>query len=39
MLGSRGDSNGCVAFKNYKAFLQAYDTGAVKRLAVVEHLD
>jgi hypothetical protein len=36
MLGPRGDSNGCVVFKNYQAFLQAYDTGAIKRLAVVE---
>jgi hypothetical protein len=39
MLGARGDSNGCVVFKNYKAFLQAYDTGAVKRLEVVERLN
>jgi hypothetical protein len=39
MLGPRGDSNGCVAFKNYKAFLQAYDAGAVKRLAVVERMN
>ena len=39
MLGPRGDSNGCVVFKNYAAFLQAFDGGDVKRLAVVAHLD
>jgi hypothetical protein len=39
MLGPRGDSNGCVAFRNYNAFLQAYQTGQVKRLAVVARLD
>jgi hypothetical protein len=35
MLGPKGDSNGCVSFKNYDAFLQAYQNGQVKRLAVV----
>ncbi len=35
MLGPNGDSNGCVSFKNYDAFLQAFQNGAVKRLAVV----
>jgi hypothetical protein len=35
MLGPNGDSNGCVSFKNYDAFLQAFQTGKVKRLAVV----
>jgi hypothetical protein len=39
MLGPRGDSNGCVVFRNYAAFLQAYQTGQVKRLAVVARLD
>lgn len=39
LLGSRGDSNGCVSFKNYNAFLQAYNNNKVKRLAVVAHLD
>jgi hypothetical protein len=39
MLGPRGDSNGCVVFKDYNAFLQAYQTGQVKRLAVVARLD
>ncbi len=35
MLGPRGDSNGCVVFRNYGAFLAAYESGQVKRLAVV----
>ena len=35
MLGQRGDSNGCVSFRNYRAFLQAYMNGEVKRLVVV----
>jgi hypothetical protein len=37
MLGPRGDSNGCVVFKHYDAFLQAFQTGEVKRLIVVTH--
>jgi hypothetical protein len=39
MLGPHGDSNGCVVFKDYNAFLQAYQAGQVKRLAVVARLD
>ncbi len=39
MLGPNGDSNGCVAFKDYNAFLQAFEDGEVKRLVVVAHLD
>jgi hypothetical protein len=35
MLGQNGDSNGCVSFKNYNAFLQAFQNGEVKRLVVV----
>jgi hypothetical protein len=35
MLGPRGDSNGCVSFKDYTAFLQAFKRGEVKRLVVV----
>jgi len=35
MLGPRGDSNGCVSFRNYRAFLQAFLNGEVKRLTVV----
>jgi hypothetical protein len=38
MLGPNGDSNGCVSFKNYDAFLQAYLDHKVKRLAVVTSL-
>ena len=39
LLGPNGDSNGCVSFRNYNAFLQAYANHKVKRLAVVAHLD
>ncbi|MGH6868857.1 MAG: DUF2778 domain-containing protein, partial [Methylocella sp.] len=35
MLGQNGDSFGCVSFKNYNAFLQAFQNGEVKRLVVV----
>jgi hypothetical protein len=35
MLGPKGDSNGCLVFKNYDRFLQAYLRGEVKRLVVV----
>ncbi|WP_343232584.1 DUF2778 domain-containing protein [Microvirga antarctica] len=35
MLGPNGDSNGCVSFKSYDRFLQAYLRGEVKRLVVV----
>ncbi|MGH6841782.1 MAG: DUF2778 domain-containing protein [Methylocella sp.] len=38
MLGQNGDSNGCVSFKNYNAFLQAYQNGEVRRLVVVARL-
>ena len=38
MLGPRGDSNGCVSFRNYEAFLNAYRNNEVKRLVVVAHL-
>jgi hypothetical protein len=39
MLGPNGDSNGCVSFRDYEAFLRAYRNGEVKRLAVVAKLD
>jgi Protein of unknown function (DUF2778) len=39
MLGSNGQSNGCVSFKNYEAFLRAYLSQKIKRLAVVAHLE
>ena len=35
MLGPSGDSNGCVSFKDYDAFLRAFQNGQVKRLSVV----
>jgi hypothetical protein len=39
MLGPNGDSNGCVSFRNYEAFLHAYQSQKIKRLAVVTHLE
>ena len=38
MLGSNGQSNGCVSFRNYPEFLNAFQKGEVTRLAVVERL-
>jgi hypothetical protein len=35
MLGPNGDSNGCVSFRDYDAFLRAFMNGEVKRLVVV----
>ncbi|MDP4003066.1 DUF2778 domain-containing protein [Methylobacterium sp. NEAU K] len=35
MLGPRGDSNGCVSFRDYDRFLQAYLRGEIQRLVVV----
>ena len=35
MLGPNGDSNGCVSFKDYNAFLRAYEDGQINKLAVV----
>ena len=37
MRGPRGDSNGCVSFKDYDKFLTAYRRGEVSRLVVVTH--
>jgi hypothetical protein len=39
MLGPNGDSNGCVSFRDYDAFLRAYDNHVIKRLAVVTRID
>jgi hypothetical protein len=39
MLGPNGDSNGCVSFKDYDAFLRAYRSQKVRRLVVVAKLD
>jgi Protein of unknown function (DUF2778) len=38
MLGPKGESNGCVVFKNYNVFLQAFQNGQVKRLIVLDNL-
>jgi hypothetical protein len=38
MLGPNGQSNGCVSFRDYNAFLQAYQSGEISKLAVVAHL-
>jgi len=35
MLGPNGDSNGCVSFKDYNKFLEAFLRGEVDRLVVV----
>lgn len=39
LLGPNGDSNGCISFKDYDAFLRAYKAGKVKRMIVVASLD
>jgi hypothetical protein len=39
MMGPNGDSNGCVSFKNYDAFLQAYLNHEISRLVVVARQD
>jgi hypothetical protein len=39
MLGPNGASNGCVSFKDYYAFLNAYRNGGIKRLAVVAKVE
>jgi Protein of unknown function (DUF2778) len=38
MLGPNGESNGCVSFKDYAAFLDAFERGEINRLVVVERL-
>lgn len=38
MLGANGQSNGCVSFKNYSAFLRAFLRGEVTRMVVVPRL-
>jgi hypothetical protein len=39
MLGATGQSNGCVSFRNYPRFLQAFLRGEVDRMVVVSRLD
>ena len=36
MLGPGGDSNGCVSFRDYDAFLNAFLKGEVTRLVVID---
>jgi Protein of unknown function (DUF2778) len=38
MLGPNGDSNGCVSFKDYNAFLNAYHNQGIRKLAVVPRI-
>lgn len=38
MLGPSGDSNGCVSFKDYYAFLDAYRNKGIRRLAVLARI-
>jgi hypothetical protein len=39
MLGPNGDSNGCVSFRDYNAFLEAYRNKGIRRLAVVASVE
>ncbi|WP_456618305.1 MULTISPECIES: tlde1 domain-containing protein [unclassified Bradyrhizobium] len=39
MLGPNGDSNGCVSFKDYYAFLDAYRNKGIRKLAVLSRVD
>ena len=39
MLGPNGDSNGCVSFRDYNAFLNAYRNQGIKRLAVLARVE
>jgi len=38
LLGPRGDSNGCISFKDYGKFLAAYKRGEVQHMVVVASL-
>jgi hypothetical protein len=39
MLGPNGQSNGCVSFRDYDAFLDPFKAGKISRLAVIARLD
>jgi Protein of unknown function (DUF2778) len=39
LLGPKGNSHGCVAFRNYPEFLNAFLKGEVTRIVVVERLE
>ena len=38
MLGGTGQSNGCISFKDYYAFLDAYRNKGIRRLAVLARI-
>jgi hypothetical protein len=38
MLGPNGQSNGCVSLRDYPRFLNAFMSGEINRVVVVEHL-
>ncbi|WP_371930087.1 DUF2778 domain-containing protein [Bradyrhizobium sp. CCGUVB1N3] len=39
MLGPNGDSNGCVSFRDYSAFLDAYRNKGIRKLAVLARVE
>jgi Protein of unknown function (DUF2778) len=39
MLGGTGASNGCVSFRDYNAFLNAYRNQGIRKLAVVARIE
>jgi Protein of unknown function (DUF2778) len=39
MMGSNGQSNGCMSVHDYQAFIDEFDDGKITRLIVVERLD
>jgi hypothetical protein len=39
MLGPNGASNGCVSFRDYNAFLNAYRSQGIRKLAVVARVE
>ncbi|CCE01875.1 conserved hypothetical protein [Bradyrhizobium sp. STM 3809] len=39
MLGPNGDSNGCVSFRDYYAFLDAYKNKGIRKLAVLARIE
>ena len=39
MLGPNGDSNGCVSFRDYNAFLDAYRDKGIRKLAVLARIE
>jgi hypothetical protein len=39
MLGPNGDSNGCVSFRDYNAFLNAYHNQGIRKLAVLARVE